>query len=150
MTRETTQRITNDLAIRLVWQSGVSVARLPADRFCVRKATAVYAQQRHWIYADAIPWDSPYWPASYGISIHAFSSPDAACWEWHGPVIDPGPAGAWDGGGVSTPGAVVWGGRVHVFYAGHSRADGRGTRWAGLAVADHPAGPFHKPSGPIR
>ena len=122
---------------------------LPVDRFCIRKPAAVFVRGTYWVYADIVPWDNPHWPLTYDTSIHAFSSPDCRTWHYHGEVIGHREPGAWDYGGVATPGAVYTDDRVHVFYSGRTNLDGSGPRHIGMATAAEPGGPFVKATEPV-
>ena len=122
---------------------------LPVDRFCVRKPAAAFTRGMYWIYADVVPWDSPHWPNTYDTSIHAFSSPDCRTWHYHGELIRHRQPGAWDFGGVATPGAVCLDGCIHVFYSGRTNPDGSGPRHIGMATATDPGGPFVKAEEPV-
>lgn len=122
---------------------------LPTENFCVRKTTAVYAENKYWIYADIIPWNHQYWPDTYDTSIHAFSSPDGNKWTYHGEVIRHREASRWDYGGVATPGAVYFNKKIYIFYSGRQKTSGKGWRQIGMAVADNPAGPFTKADSPV-
>ncbi len=122
---------------------------LPVKDFCVRKTTSVFAENEYWIYADVIPWNHKYWPDTYDTSIHAFSSPDCQKWSYHGEAVGHRENNAWDYGGVATPGAIYFNNKIYIFYSGREKTNGKGWRQIGMAIADHPAGPFHKNAVPI-
>lgn len=79
-----------------------------------------------------------------------FSSADGVTnWKFHGIVIHRGPAGAWDAGGIASPGAAVTSdGKVLVGYTAEPLEGGAGNRGIGVAVAPHPLGPFTKMAKP--
>ena len=110
---------------------------LPTEKFCVRKPAAVFAKGQYWLYTDVVSWDNPHWPHTYDTSIHAFSSSDCQGWTYHGEVLRHRENGAWDFGGVATPGAVIFGGRIYLFYSGREKPEGSGWRQIGMAVADN-------------
>ena len=80
-----------------------------------------------------------------------FSSPDGRTgWAYHGIVVPRSAPGAWDGGGIASPGAAVAAdGSVIVGHAGENSPGGGINRGIGVAVASHPLGPFVKESTPI-
>lgn len=80
-----------------------------------------------------------------------FSSPNGKTgWVYHGIVVPRGAAGAWDGGGIASPGAAVGAdGTVVVGFAAESSPNGGVDRTVGLATAPHPLGPFTKMLAPI-
>ena len=146
---DNSQRLDERLTLRFAPDAERRRIFLPVDRFCVRKAAALFAGGRHWLYADVVPWDSPHWPDTYDTSIHAFSSPDCSAWTYHGEVLRHRVPGSWDFGGVTTPGALLFDGRVHVFYTGYEKPGRGGVRQIGMAVAEKPEGPFVKATEPI-
>ena len=90
-------------------------------------------------------------PASYSAEIGAYSSPDGFTnWTYHGIVVGRGPAGAWDGGGLASPGAAVApDGSVVVGFAAEKSPRGGINRGIEVAIAPHPLGPFAKQATPI-
>lgn len=122
---------------------------LPTDNFCVRKPAAIFLGGKYWLYVDVIPWDHPFWPDTYDTSIHAFSSNDCREWDYHGEVVTHRQTGAWDFGGVATPGAVVLDDRIYLFYSGREFPGRDGVRQIGMAVAENPQGPFIKAEQPV-
>jgi len=141
-----TQKINDTFSFEFEKNAESDMVALPTTNFCVRKPTAVFAKGRHWIYADIVPYDSPYWPLTYNTSIHAWSSIDCRSWTHHGEVLSRGVKGQWDFGNVFTPGAIALDGKIYLFYTGMASEDGYKCkmRHIGLAVADDPAGPFVK------
>ena len=79
-------------------------------------------------------------------------SPDGP-WEHHPePVILPGPPGSWDNIKINDPCPIVHRGRILVYYKGApiERGDEYILRMQGVAMADHPLGPFEKsPLNPV-
>ena len=100
---------------------------------------------------DIVNFTDFYYPDSYSSEVGVFSSPDGRTgWRYHGIVVPRGPAGGWDGGGIASPGAAVTEeGRVIVGYAAEKSASGGINRGIGIAIADHPLGPFVKSETPI-
>ena len=69
------------------------------------------------------------------------------------PVIEPSPAGAWDDACIHDPFPLIYNGRIWLYYKGQNAtkgAPGHMTRAQGVAIADHPLGPFEKsPLNPV-
>jgi hypothetical protein len=115
----------------------------PRGEYSIRQTNCVHADQRHWCYADIVPYDAAGYPNTYNTSIHLFSSPDPlGPWRYESHALPKGAAGAWDAGGVATPGVALADGTVVLVYSGRQFADGSGRRSIGLATAPHPTAPF--------
>jgi arabinan endo-1,5-alpha-L-arabinosidase len=79
--------------------------------------------------------------------IPIFSSRDLVSWRYEGDVFDEQPDWVGDEAGLWAPDVAVINGRVHVYYsASQTRAGGRAI---GVAVSDHPAGPFEDAGAPV-
>lgn len=91
-----------------------------------------------------------YYPDSYDSEVGVFSSADGVTdWQYHGIVVHRGPAGAWDAGGIASPGVTVAAdGTVLLGYAAEPKDGGAGNRGIGVATASHPLGPFTKEEQP--
>jgi glycosyl hydrolase family 43 len=132
-----------DVEFRISVTGGKPVP-LPTDRFSIRQNSAIWFGGSYYLYADVIPWNNPYHPASYDTSIHLFRSADAEHWEYLGEVIGKGRPGQWTANGIATPGACLFNGRIYVAYSVRGNRDGSGHRFIGVSVADHPTGPFRE------
>ncbi len=120
------------------------------DGFCLRKASAIFVQDRYWVYADIVPWDNPHWPNTYDTSIGLFSSEDCSDWKYHGIVVKhKNQDFRYDFGGVTTPDAIMFSGKIFLFYAGKENLDGGGKRHILCATSDSPDGIFIKHKKPI-
>ena len=80
-------------------------------------------------------------------------SPDGPWRALGRPVIEPGAAENWDCACVHDPFPLIYKGKIHLYYKG-SPGQRRGgdnlIRAQGVAIADHPAGPFEKsPLNPV-
>ena len=121
--------------------------------FSVRKLEAFHypPDGKTYAYADIVNYSSYYYPDSYSTEVGVFSSQDGSTnWTYHGIVIHRGAAGAWDVGGIASPGAaVVLSGTVVVGFCGEDSPSGGINRGIGIAVASHPLGPFVKRSKPV-
>jgi beta-xylosidase len=92
--------------------------------------------------------------SGYHASVWYATSPDGHEWTEQGEAIPKGGEGSWDENGVFTPTTLVEGGKWYLFYTavpkpftndnGGSNATPTGI---GVAVADHPQGPWHKLAG---
>jgi hypothetical protein len=137
------------------WASGGPATTLPGTEHnvSVRKLEAVYypPDGRTYAYVDIVGFDNPHYPASYSTEVGVYSSSDGKTgWKYHGIVIPRGPAGGWDGGGIASPGAAVTeDGHVIVGYAAENSPSGGINRGIGVAIAEHPLGPFVKSATPV-
>ena len=130
------------------------VLGLPAAHLQLQRETAQchrVAQRTitHIAFADIVPFDDPYYPASYSSAIGVYSSPNGhTAWNYHGIVLS-AKAGSWSAEGVATPGAAVVrrgsAATVLVSYTAESQPAGHGTRGIGLLSATNPLGPFEEP-----
>jgi len=65
-------------------------------------------------------------------------------------VVDNGPAGSWDQYVIHDPYPLIYKGRIHLYYKAEMAGRPNNIRAQGLAVADHPFGPFEKhPLNPV-
>ena len=138
----------------VAWKSGGVHSTLPMANFSVRKVEYLHypPDGRTYAYADVVGFDNPYYPVSYSSEVGAFSSADGFTdWRYHGIVLTRGPAGAWDGGGVASPGAAIAGDGATVLlgYTAERSSDGGKNRGIGVASAPHPLGPFRKRQDPV-
>ena len=135
------------------WSSGGPATTLPAVGFAVRKVEFIYYEPdgQTYAFADIVPFNDTNYPESFGSEVGVFSSPDGKTgWLYHGIAVPRGKPGAWDGGGVASPGAAVAeDGTVLVGFAAERSPNGGVDRAIGLATAPHPLGPFHKASAPV-
>lgn len=77
-------------------------------------------------------------------------SPDGWNWEERGEAVARGPGERWDSLGVFTPNILVANDRYWLFFDATPKGFGEWTKTAiGLAVADHPDGPWTKRDEPI-
>ena len=87
------------------------------------------------------------------VTVAKADSPDGP-WRALGKVIvDFGKADEWDANAIHDPYPIVYRGKIHLYYKGSPGKQGRdGTivRAQGVAIADHPLGPFRKsPLNPV-
>jgi hypothetical protein len=91
--------------------------------------------------------------SGFTASIFHAVSEDGRVWRETGEALPRGDSGRFDTCGVFTPTVFAWAGRLYMPYTAMPEAflaESRGTRGAiGLAVADHPEGPWHRFDEPI-
>lgn len=88
-------------------------------------------------------WIYPTWSDDYDrqLFIDAFSSPDLVRWTRHPHVLDVR-AIHWARRAMWAPAVVAKGGRYYLFFAANDIQSDREVGGIGVAVADHPQGPF--------
>lgn len=91
---------------------------------------------RYWIY--------PTYSAAYGRQtfFDAFSSPDLVHWTKHPRILD-ATSVSWAKKAMWAPAVVARGGRYYLFFSANDIHDDKQVGGIGVAVADHPQGPFH-------
>jgi beta-xylosidase len=83
------------------------------------------------------------------VSVRVASSSDGYQWTDLGEALGRGPKGSWDESGTIAPYVVAHDGKVYLFYTGF-RAGDLATRELGIAIANHPSGPWTRwPGNPI-
>jgi len=98
---------------------------------------------------------SLYFPAFVSFSTHsriAFLGYSALCaWTPHSKIVIPnGAKGQWDQYSIHDPYPLVYKGKIYLYYKSDCDGDPRLVRMQGLAIADHPLGPFKKhPLNPV-
>ena len=88
-------------------------------------------------------WIYPTYSAPYGeqVFFDAFSSPDLVTWSKHSRILDTN-AVKWARCAMWAPAAIEKGGRYFFFFAANDIQNDQQRGGIGVAVADHPAGPF--------
>jgi len=96
---------------------------------------AIFGKQ-YWIY--------PTWSDAYDrqVFIDAFSSPDLVSWTRHPHVLDVR-AVSWAKRAMWAPAVVAKDGHYYLFFAANDIQNDHQTGGIGVAVANHPQGPFH-------
>ncbi len=137
-------------------ERGPAVKRPPKGEFSWRSVST----------PDVLAWDGKYYiyyqgfneiPGRRGDRACATAaeapSPDGPFKPLGKPVVDFGKPGQWDCGAIHDPFPLVYKGKIYLYYKGSPGRGGRGgtiVRAQGLAVADHPLGPFQKhPLNPV-
>ena len=83
------------------------------------------------------------------VAVHFASSADGYRWTDLGEALGHGRKGSWDESGTIAPYVVAHDGKFHLFYTGF-RAGDLATRELGIAIANHPSGPWTRwPGNPI-
>ena len=102
-----------------------------------------YADPEAAIFGDTY-WIYPTWSDDYDrqLFFDAFSSPDLVNWTRHPRVLDVH-AVSWAKRAMWAPAVVAKDGRYYLIFAANDIQSDRETGGIGVAVADHPSGPFH-------
>jgi len=137
------------------WQEqGVAVKRPPKPQVGFRSicTPGVLAWKgRYYLYFQA------YSPMVGGqqhcpVRVAAADSPNGPWTHYPKLVVLPGPLGSWDNIKVNDPCPIVYNGKILIYYKGApiERGDEYILRMQGVAIADHPLGPFKKsPLNPV-
>ncbi len=84
------------------------------------------------------------------VSVSYSDSPNGPWTPTHEIVIPNGPEGAWDQYSIHDPYPLVYKGKIYLYYKSDFDGDPQLIRMQGLAIADHPLGPFKKhPANPV-
>jgi hypothetical protein len=87
------------------------------------------------------------------VTLAAADSPDGPWRPLGRPVLEPSEAGAWDGACIHDPFPLVYWGKIYLYYKGQPQKpidQDTMIRAQGVAMADHPEGPFQKsPLNPV-
>ncbi|MEM9983941.1 MAG: family 43 glycosylhydrolase [Bacteroidota bacterium] len=84
------------------------------------------------------------------VSVSYSDSPNGPWTPTHEIVIPNGPEGAWDQFSIHDPYPLVYKGKIYLYYKSDFDGDPQLIRMQGLAIADHPLGPFKKhPANPV-
>ncbi|MBL7140858.1 MAG: helix-turn-helix domain-containing protein [Planctomycetes bacterium] len=137
-------------------ERGPAVARLPKPQYGWRSVST----------PDVLAWGGKYYLYYQGFNeipglrgdraaatVAEADSPDGPWRPLGKVVVDFGAPDEWDAAAIHDPYPLVYRGRIHLYYKGSPGKGGRdGTlvRAQGLAIADHPLGPFTKsPLNPV-
>ena len=84
------------------------------------------------------------------VTVSYADSPDGP-WTPHNEIVIPnGAEGEWDQYSIHDPHPLVYNGKIYLYYKSDFDGDPRLVRMQGLAIADHPLGPFEKhPLNPV-
>ncbi|SMP63582.1 Glycosyl hydrolases family 43 [Neorhodopirellula lusitana] len=83
------------------------------------------------------------------VSVSESDSPDGPWIPSNKIVVENGPPGSWDQYVIHDPYPLVYNGQIYLYYKGEMGGD-PAVRAQGLAIADHPLGPFKKhPQNPV-
>lgn len=112
---------------------------------------------------DILEWEGKYYLYYQAFSIHPSSrgddcpvavsfadSPDGPWTPANQVVIPNGTQDEWDGFSIHDPYPLVYRGKIYLYYKSDFDGDPRWVRMNGLAIAEHPLGPFQKhPLNPV-
>lgn len=136
------------------WEErGVAIPRPPKPNPGWRSVTTT----------DILEWEGKYYlyyqafrihPSSRGddcpVAVSYADSPDGPWTPANSVIIPNGPEGAWDQYSIHDPYPLVYRGNIYLYYKSDFDGDPRWVRMQGLAIADHPLGPFTKhPLNPV-
>lgn len=134
-------------------EQGVAVPRPPQPNLGWRSVTTT----------DILKWDGKYYlyyqafvsPSLPGadncpVSVSVADSPDGPWTPSNKIVIPNGPKGDWDQDSIHDPYPLVYRGKIYLYYKSDFDELPNKVRMGGLAIADHPLGPFKKhPLNPV-
>jgi len=137
-------------------EQGVAVKRLPKGQYGWRSVST----------PDVLAWGGKYYLYYQGFNeipglkgdraaatVAEADSPDGPWRPLGKVVVDFGRPGEWDSNAIHDPYPLVYQGKIHLYYKGSPGTQGKGgtlIRAQGVAVADHPLGPFTKsPLNPV-
>jgi hypothetical protein len=84
------------------------------------------------------------------VAVSYADSPDGPWTPYNQIVIPNGAAGEWDQYSIHDPYPLVYNGKIYLYYKSDFDGDPNLVRMQGLAIADHPLGPFEKhPLNPV-
>jgi hypothetical protein len=112
---------------------------------------------------DILEWEGKYYlyyqafsmhPSTRGddcpVAVSYADSPDGPWTPANQVVIPNGGAGEWDGFSIHDPYPLVYKGKIYLYFKSDFGGDPHWVRMQGLAIADHPLGPFKKhPLNPV-
>ena len=133
-------------------EQGIAVKRLPKPQYGWRSVTTT----------DILIWKGKFYlyyqgfneiPGLRGdraaVTVASADSPYGP-WTPHGEVVvDFGQKGDWDSNAIHDPNPIIFNGKIHLYYKGSPQRGGRDDtiiRAQGVAIAEHPLGPFIKSS----
>ncbi|NQV35884.1 MAG: family 43 glycosylhydrolase [Phycisphaeraceae bacterium] len=133
-----------------IWtEQGVAVPRPPKPQVGWRSVTTT----------DILVWKGKYYLYYQGfmeasglrgddcpVAVSYADSPDGPWTAHHKIVIPNGASGEWDQYSIHDPYPLVYNGKIYLYYKSDFDGDPRLVRMQGLAMADHPLGPFKKHS----
>lgn len=136
-----------------VWQEqGVAVPRLPKPQAGWRSVATpdiLVWQGKYYLYYQAYL-EMPGTRGDYcPVSASVADSPDGPWTPANKIVVENGPPGSWDQFVIHDPYPLVYRGKIYLYYKGEMGGDPK-VRAQGLAIAEHPFGPFVKhPLNPV-
>jgi hypothetical protein len=134
-------------------EQGVAVPRPPKPQVGWRSVTTT----------DILQWKDKYYLYNQGfmeasgtrgddcpVAVSYADSPDGP-WTAHNKIVTPnGATGEWDQYSIHDPYPLVYKGKIYLYYKSDFDGNPRLVRMQGLAIADHPLGPFKKhPLNPV-
>lgn len=136
------------------WQEhGVAVPRPPKPNVGWRSVTTTDVlvwQGKYYLYYQGFMQASGTRGDDCPVAVSYADSPDGP-WIPHNKIVVPnGAEGEWDQYSIHDPYPLIYNGKIYLYYKSDFDGDPRLIRMQGLAIADHPLGPFEKhPLNPV-
>jgi hypothetical protein len=136
------------------WQEqGVAVPRPPKPNPGWRSVTTtdiLIWEGKYYLYYQAFMHASGTRGDDCPVAVSYADSPDGPWTPLNQIVIPNGAAGEWDQYSIHDPYPLVYNGKIYLYYKSDCDGDPRLVRMQGLAIANHPLGPFKKhPLNPV-
>ena len=134
-------------------EQGVAVPRPPKPKPGWRSVTTtdiLVWKGKYYLYYQAFMEASGTRGDDCPVAVSHADSPDGPWTPLNRVVIPNGAKGEWDQYSIHDPYPLVYRGKIHLYYKSDFDGDPRLVRMQGLAIADHPLGPFKKhPLNPV-
>ncbi|MYD11427.1 MAG: family 43 glycosylhydrolase [Chloroflexi bacterium] len=129
-------------------EQGIAVPRAPKGSYGDRSLSTpdiLVFQGRYYLYYQTF---TTMWRANdcVNVSVACSDSPDGPWTRLDRPIIPQGAPGDWDSCAIHDPYPLVYQGKVWLYYKGSpvDKSPGNLQRAQGVAIAEHPEGPFEK------
>jgi hypothetical protein len=134
-------------------EQGVAVPRPPKPQIGWRSVTTsdiLVWQGKYYLYYQGFVEASGLRGDDCPVAVSYADSPDGP-WTPHNEIVIPnGAEGEWDQYSIHDPYPLVYQNKIYLYYKSDCDGDPRLVRMQGLAIADHPLGPFKKhPLNPV-
>ena len=134
-------------------EQGVAVPRPPKPQVGWRSVTTTDILQwkgKYYLYYQGFMQASGTRGDDCPVAVSYADSPDGPWTAYNKIVIPNGTPGEWDQYSIHDPYPLVYKGKIYLYYKSDFDGDPRLVRMQGLAMADHPLGPFKKhPLNPV-
>ncbi|MCP4612203.1 MAG: family 43 glycosylhydrolase [Planctomycetes bacterium] len=134
-------------------EQGVAVPRPPKPHVGWRSVTTtdiLFWKGKYYLYYQGFMQASGTRGDDCPVAVSYADSPDGPWTPYNKIVIPNGAPGEWDQYSIHDPYPLVYKGKIYLYYKSDCDGDPRLIRMQGLAIADHPLGPFKKhPLNPV-